>query len=140
MFETILLPTDGSRRAKQATNHALDVARHHDSTVHAVYIIDMGEMGFAAVPGDIAETKDRLKKHGDEVLADVERRADDAGVECVTAVESGIPHEVIVEYAAEHDVDLIVMGKHGYLDADSHLLGSVTQRVMERTDVPVQAL
>jgi len=140
VYEHILIPTDGSRGAKKATRQAIEMASQNDSTLHGLYVINTGELGFAATPDDISETKARLRRRGEEVLADLADQAETAGVPVVTDVASGITHEEILEYVAENGIDLVVMGKHGYLDPDSHVLGSVTQRVMRGTKIPVQAV
>lgn len=140
MYADILLPTDGTKGTKRAVAHAVELAAEHDATLHVLYVVDTGQMGFVAIPGDISETKGRLQKRGDEVLADVAADAKAAGVDCVRTVASGIPEEEILEYVDEHHVDLIVMGKRGILDRDRHLLGSTTNRVLKQTGIPVQAV
>jgi nucleotide-binding universal stress UspA family protein len=139
MYDAILVPTDGSSGAKRAVNHGIDVAARDGAELHALFVVDTGGMGFAAIPGDVAETKERLRRRGEEVLDDVRERARERDVAVHTVVRAGVPHDEIAEYVAEHDVDLVVMGRHGYLDADSHL-GSVTDRVLRDVDVPVQAV
>jgi len=54
-----------------------------------------------------------------------------------TAVERGIPHETVLEYAVANDVDLVVMGTHCRTGLDRVLLGSVAERVVRRSPVPV---
>jgi nucleotide-binding universal stress UspA family protein len=49
----------------------------------------------------------------------------------------GRPHAVIADYAEEYDVDLIVMGSHGRSGVRRALLGSVTERTLRSTHVPV---
>jgi nucleotide-binding universal stress UspA family protein len=140
MYTDILLPTDGTKGTKRAVDHAVALAAEHGARLHALYVVDTGQMGFVAIPDDISETKRRLQKRGEEVLSAVAADADAAGVDCLTTVASGIPEEEILEYVEEHDVDLVVMGKRGILDPDRHVLGSKTDRVLKRTGVPVQAV
>jgi len=52
-------------------------------------------------------------------------------------VEWGEPYESVLDYADEHDIDIIVMGTHGRTGLDHHLLGSVTEKVVRTSDVPV---
>lgn len=104
------MPTDGSRAARRAAEQAVALARESGGTVHALYVMDMGDADFVASPSDIAETKGRLEEKGEEFVAAVEELAGEAGVECVTEVRTGIPEDEIVEYAHGNDVDLIVMG------------------------------
>lgn len=140
MFDTILVPTDGSRAARRAAEHAIELAKASDATVHAMYVMDMGDVDFVAVPSDIAETRTRMEKKGQGYTDEIAEMAEEAGVECVTVVRSGIPEETILEYAHEHGVDLISMGKRGRSDPDKLLIGSTTQRVVARSDVPVHTI
>lgn len=119
MYERILIPTDGSRRAVRATEQGLELARKHDGIIHALYIIDTGEMGFAAVPSDIAELKNSLREKGESVLADLSEQADKMGVPYESSLESRVLPDTIIQYIENNDIDLVVMGKHGYLDSDS---------------------
>ncbi|MFB6122744.1 MAG: universal stress protein [Haloferacaceae archaeon] len=140
MFENILVPTDGSDAANRATDHATDLAGESNGTVHALYVVDMGEADFVAVPSDIAETKARIREKGEDLVADVCYQVEAAGVDCVTAVVTGIPDEEILAYAAENDVDLIAMGAHGKRDPDKPLLGNTARRVIQESSVPVHTV
>ncbi|SEO40406.1 Nucleotide-binding universal stress protein, UspA family [Halogranum amylolyticum] len=140
MYTNILLPTDGTKGTKRAADHAVELAATHGATLHVLYVVDTGQMGFVATPGDIGETKQLLRKRGEEVIERVVVDAEDAGVDCVTDIASGVPDQAILEYVDEHGIDLVVMGKRGLLDPDRHFLGSTTDRVLKRTDVPVHAV
>ncbi|MFB6131396.1 MAG: universal stress protein [Salinigranum sp.] len=140
LYRTILVPTDGSRRSRRAAEHAVDIARASGSTIHALYVMDVGDLDFVATPDDLAETRRRLERKGTEYTDAVRELAESAGVDCVTAVHSGIAPEEIVEYARENGVDLVVMGKRGRSDPDKPLLGSITNRVVRTADVPVQTV
>jgi nucleotide-binding universal stress UspA family protein len=130
--ENVLVPTDGSRAAEQA----VEIARASGGRVHALYVMDMGD----AAASDIAETRGRLERKGAEFVEAVEELAAAAGVDCVTEVRTGIPEEEILDYAGENGVDLVVMGKRGRSDPDKPLIGSTTQRVIARSDVPVRSV
>lgn len=140
MFRNVLVPTDGSKAARRATDHAVDLVAESDGTVHVLYVVDVGETDFVAVPSDLAETKARIRKKGEKLVADVRERVEAAGVDCVTAVVAGIPDEEILEYAAEHDVDLIAMGAHGKRDPDKPFVGNTARRVVAGSPVPVHTV
>jgi nucleotide-binding universal stress UspA family protein len=140
MYTNILVATDGSKRAKRAAEHAIDLAKQDGATIHALYVMDIGDAAFVAIPDDIAETRGRLEKKGTEFVSVVEELADDAGIDCVTAVKSGIAPERIVEYAEENDIDLIVIGKRGRSDPDKPAFGSITGRVIGLSSVPVHTV
>ena len=138
-FDDILVPTDGSKSAREGARQAIKFARRNGATLHVLYAMDMGDAAYVAIPSDIAETRKRLEKKGQTFVAEIEELADDAGVPCVTEVTSNTPIEAIVEYVDEHDIDLVVMGKRGRSDPDKPLIGSITRRVIGALDVPVFA-
>jgi nucleotide-binding universal stress UspA family protein len=136
-FDDILVPYDGSKAARRGAKQAIKFAQRNGATLHVLYAMDMGDAAYVAVPSDIAETRRRIQKKGEEYVADIEALADEAGVSCVTAVKSNTPVEAIQEYVAEHDIDLVVMGKRGRSDPDKPLLGSITERTVGSLEVPV---
>jgi nucleotide-binding universal stress UspA family protein len=140
MFRNILVPTDGSKAAKRATDHAINLVSDRGGTVHVLYVVDMGEADFVAVPSDIAETKSRIQRKGEELVEDVRERLDEAAIDCVTAVVTGIPDEEILRYAEENDVDLIAMGSHGKRDPDKPFVGNTARRVITGSSVPVHTV
>ncbi|MFC7081510.1 universal stress protein [Halorussus caseinilyticus] len=139
-YDDILVPTDGSKAAERAVEQAVELAAESGGTVHALYVMNVGDADFMVTPSDIAETKERLQKKGARFLDAATDRAEQAGVECVTATKSGIPEDEILDYAREHGVDLVVMGRRGRSDPDKPLIGSTTKRVLGKTDVPVRVV
>jgi nucleotide-binding universal stress UspA family protein len=135
MYERILLPTDGSTATERAVEHAVDLARKYDATIHALYVIDAGMYSSLEAGADIVI--DALEDEGEAAVESVERAAAEAGVEVETTVTSGTAHQTILDYAEEADVDLIVMGTHGRTGLNRYLLGSVTERVVRTAEVPV---
>jgi nucleotide-binding universal stress UspA family protein len=135
-----LVPTDGSKAARRATRQAIDLAKRDDATVHAMYVMDMGDADFVAVPSDIAETRTRLEQKGRGFTDDVSDLAAEADVDCVSVVKSGIPEDEIIEYAEAQGVDLIVIGRRGRSDPDKPLIGSTTNRVLGQTEPPVRVV
>ena len=64
-------------------------------------------------------------------------RARDHGLEVTEAIVAGNPHKRIASYAEEHGADLIVMGSAGRGGVRRVLLGSVAERTLRSTDIPV---
>ncbi|MFW6003909.1 MAG: universal stress protein [Halanaeroarchaeum sp.] len=139
-YDQILVPTDGSKAALRAAEHAVDLAEQYGGRIHALYVMDMGDAAFVATPSDIRETRDRLETKGKEYTDDVKVLAVDAGVDYVTEVRSGIPEDEIREYIDDEDIDLLVVGKRGRSDPDKPMFGSLTQRLIGKLDVPVHTV
>jgi len=136
MYETILVPTDGSAGADAAAAHAVDLAKIHDATVHALYVVDV-RMSPVSSGMDHDEVVELVDQSGERPTASVLDRAERAGVSAVEALRVGIPHECIGEYAESEGVDLVVMGTHGRTGIEHALVGSVTERIVRTLDVPV---
>ncbi|AKH97063.1 universal stress protein [Halanaeroarchaeum sulfurireducens] len=136
MYDTILVPTDGSPESLTAVDEAADLASALDADLVALYVVDTRD--YATLP----ETKwvtlaEELEQAGERALAKVEKRADEHDVPVSTTVVRGVPHESILEYADEAGADAIVMSTHGRTGIDRFLLGSVTERVIRSADLPI---
>jgi nucleotide-binding universal stress UspA family protein len=137
MYDRILVPTDGSECADRAVEHALDIAGQYDAELHVLSVVDSRDVSHSAPAISPEQVQQTLRDRAESVVEEVADRAEAAGVTVVTAVEPGIPDDVVVEYAADEDCDLIVMGTHGRTGLERYLLGSVTERTVRRSSVPV---
>ena len=139
MYDRILLSTDGTVASEEAEAHALDLAAATDATLHVLYVVD--EDVVTAYSGDEyvdeAEGPEHgLEEHGEETLSELRTRASEAGVTIETAMEHGRPAETIVEYATDHDTDVLVLGTKRRPEEYRALLGRVTDRVLRLTTLP----
>jgi nucleotide-binding universal stress UspA family protein len=135
MYDRILVPTDGSSGADRAVEHAIDLAKTYGAQLHALYVVNVASLSAEVNSPEVIEN---FEQRGGEVTYEVAEQATDAGVEDVREeVVHGVPHEVILEYAEDEGMDLIVMGTHGHTGLDRYLLGSVTEKVVRTSDVPV---
>ncbi|WP_420182679.1 universal stress protein [Haloarcula sp. KBTZ06] len=158
MYEHILFPTDGSSGAEAALAHARTLAETHNATLHIMTVLDTSSphIGMTAAGPEGATTGMTAEEHDESESgmvneehniesslrersqAIVDAAADEVdGVDTVTAVERGPPHSAILDYADENDIDLIVMGTHGRTGVERYLLGSVAEKVVRTSDVPV---
>ncbi|WP_225333124.1 universal stress protein [Halomicrobium urmianum] len=140
MFETVLIATDGSASAERAVRAAVDLAERFEATVHALYVVDSGDV--AATPDDVREDFERaLATEGGKALTFVrEAAADDpdpASETVVTAIREGDPTSEICAYAEGIDADVIVTGTRGRHGEHGYLLGSVAEGVVRRAEPPV---
>ncbi len=144
MYDTILVPTDGSEVAENAVEHAIDLAAKYDADVHALYVVDTSAMDI----GLGTEQVDRIRQGHLEEMPEVQERANRAtnsvakrgekhGIEVTESIAAGQPHDRISDYAADNGVDLIVMGSAGRGGVKRVLLGSVAERTLRSTRIPV---
>lgn len=132
-FDTIVIATDGSESVRRAVGVALDFAERFDAEVHALYVVDEGEV--AASPEQVREEmRDALDDSGRDALDTVVDAADRS---VTTAVREGRPATEIREYAVDHDADMVAMGTRGRHGENRFLIGSVAERVVRTCPVPV---
>ena len=139
MFDRILLPTDGSDAVRPAVETALNLAETYGATLHVLFIVDqpVSVSGTAEGFTGLDNLLDELEEEGHRATDSIAERANDSDIETVGAVRRGNPRDDILTYAAEHDVDLIVMGTHGRTGIKRTLLGSVTEAVVRHSEIPV---
>ncbi|MFB6135741.1 MAG: universal stress protein [Halobacteriaceae archaeon] len=133
MIQTVVIATDGSASVERAVDVALDLARRFDAAVHALYVVDEGEV--ESSPEALRdEMRTALERRAEEALDAVEERAER---DLQTAVRSGRPAAEIGAYAQEIDADVVATGTRGRHGENRFLLGSVAERVVRTCPVPV---
>lgn len=136
MYEHVLIPVDGSKGSRGAVERGLDIAKTYGATVHALYAVEP----IYLMDANVDQVVSALESEGEAATEDVAKQAEAAGVEVETHVEQGEPYRAILDYADDHDVDLIVMGTHGRTGLNKLLLGSVTEKVVRSSNVPVMTV
>lgn len=137
MYDNILIPFDGSDEAMKGAKHGIELAATCDSTVHALYVVDLpGAPRTVYLRDDEDEMRERYQEYGEEVTSDLCEMASEEGVECVAAIRSGSPGEEIVDYAKEEDIDAIVLGS-AYRGKFRAILGSTAEKVVRTAEMPV---
>lgn len=135
MYDHILLPTDGSESMESVIDHAVDLATVHDATLHAVYVANTASLSDLPMESSWENVSSALRKQGEVAIEAVEAHAGELLVE--STILEGSPSREITRYADENDIDVIVMGTHGRSGVDRLLLGSVAERVLRSSPVPV---
>lgn len=138
-FKQMLLSVDGSDASLRAAEYALRLASCEHCRVLVLHVVDED------VADDMASFSDRpresilekMTSSGQEYLSDIRKKAQDQQIDVETEVAVGIPSRVILSYAKKHKADVIVMGPVGRKGAHRVLIGSVTERVIEQSHIPV---
>ncbi|RLM56675.1 universal stress protein [Halobellus sp. Atlit-31R] len=144
MYDHILVPTDGSDTAEVAVAHAIDLAEKYDATLHALYVIDVDATSYSLG----TEQVDRLRQGHLDEMPEVRADADTAtghvadaaaerGLTVEEHVRAGQPARAIRKFVDENEIGLVVMGSHGRSGLTRALLGSVAEKVLRETQVPV---
>jgi nucleotide-binding universal stress UspA family protein len=144
MYRKILIATDGSALAEKAVRHGLSLAKSVGANVIALIVeppfnvYDVPESRIQQMSEAFVQHAELIKKHADQVLDQVADAAKATGVPCETAqVEHHHPYQAIIATAKDKGCDLIVMASHGRSGISGALLGSVTNKVLTHTNIPV---
>lgn len=137
LYENILIPTDGSKNAEVAVEHAVQIAEKFDATAHVLYVIDTR----VKTSGDIwTNMLGELEDIGERATESIAGQINEKELKSVKNVTDGIPHKEIIDYAKEKDIDLIVMGTQGRTGLDRILVGSTAENVIRNSEVPVMTV
>jgi nucleotide-binding universal stress UspA family protein len=142
----VLVPVDFSSCSDAAVDYAAFVSSTFHASIDVMHVWSPPEeLARLADGSSITDPVGRqqvlaeiVKTHAGEQLEAVLQRLDEAGVENARGrLERGTPHRAIAEVADADGYDLIVMGTHGRTGLSHALVGSVTERVVRSSTVPV---
>jgi nucleotide-binding universal stress UspA family protein len=133
-LQTILVPLDGSVVAEAALTPAADLAREANANLVLLRAAEAHTLPM----GDLVEAQVTVMQQTQEYLASIRARVVQWGVKQVEiSAWYGTAVEAIVEAARYRKADLIVMSSHGRSGVARLVLGSVTERVLRATTVPI---
>ncbi len=141
MFQHILIPVDGSETSMKAVLKATGLAKAFGSRITVMYVID--PYPFTGVGADFAygqaQYLSAATAEANAALDAARVAVLQAGVDNVETLvgEGHAIHDGIMRAVESSGADLIVMGSHGRRGLEKLVLGSVTQRVLGATHIPV---
>lgn len=153
MYNRILVPLDGSEIADTALPHVEEVAKKFGAEVLLLQAVPsleqvimqtsaaspMGPGSMGEISVDVAqETMDAEKAAAQAYLGDIQQRLAGDGIQASCHIREGHPGSVILEFAAESNIDLIAMCTHGRGGLGRLVFGSVTDEVLRNApDLPM---
>ena len=149
MYSNILVPLDGSDLAEKALPYAVNLAKLNGAKVHLVHVFTSHPEGVVPVSGlsqdlSVARTNEWSRQIQEANISRVQEYLDHTagnlhndGLETKTALLEGSPHEELVNYAKQNDVDLVTICSHGRGGLKRMLIGSVTDKIIRSGEIPV---
>ena len=139
----ILCPLDFSEFSIRAYRHALSLSEHYRAKLVAQHVVEIWRhpsVSFAATANLYEEYCQALRGSGREQLQEFVKKHTYNEIQSELVVNEGSAADLILSFAQERKMDLIVMGTHGLRGFDRLMLGSVTDRVMRAASCPVLAV
>jgi len=146
MYNTILVPLDGSKRAEAILPHVEELAQRYDARVIFLQVVEpipviVGPEGIMGLEGahvtSYEEESERRTKRAESYLAALQGQFREKGIEARTLVANGPVVEEITSAAERGSADLIAMASHGRSGLSRVFYGSVAAGVLHRVDRPL---
>ncbi len=133
MFQTILVPLDGSKLAEESLDQVRELVRIHRSKVILLRV------AFALVfPGaDPTKAQIQVTEEAEGYLEKIQKKLKAEGIRVETVVRYGFPAEEILAHINRGGVDLLAMTTHGRTGPVRMVMGSVAEQVVRHSAIPV---
>jgi len=139
MYKRLLVPVDGSVLSEYALEDARNIIA--GCGMPELYLLTVVEPFHQKSPGTGEDWNEVLKKESSilaqNYLDQLMQKLKSDGLMVKIAVVEGNPSDKILEFAEKNNIDLIVMTTHGRSGARRWIFGSVAQKVIHNSAVPV---
>jgi nucleotide-binding universal stress UspA family protein len=141
VFQSLLVPTDGSDQSIAACKLATSLASNQGASIAFLNVVEADKVIASVMPGqgysDPGAAIEAMHKAGTQILHDAVAGAQATGVEATSQLAEGASVDTILSVAASVCADLIVIGSHGRGGLKRLMLGSVAEGVVRRSPIPV---
>ncbi|WP_066567917.1 universal stress protein [Snodgrassella sp. CFCC 13594] len=144
MYQKIMVPVDDSAASMRALHEAIDLAKLCQATLRAVHVVDLAQFSWGGTGYlQSEEVRKAIESAGEKVLARTTDLLNHENIRHETAILESAGDKIanlIVDDAHANQVDLLVMGTHGFSGIMHALMGSVAEGVLRQADMPVMLL
>lgn len=140
-IKKILIATDGSSRSKKAAAYGVEIAKLATAEVIVLFVIDVvsgcGLEECITIQTPRKSAKEILANRGEKATAYVEELARKENIPVKNMIVEGNAADQIIKVACDENADLIVMGTLGASGIGRFLIGSVAEKVVRHSPIPV---
>jgi len=140
MYQSILVPVDGSETAQRALREAIQLARGLSSRIRVIHVVNGAPWMAHGAPRVTEELVTQLRSTGESIIHEAKVTVRSAGVEVDDRLIEAIGEEVgdiVVAEANDWPAELIVCGTHGRRGLKRLLMGSDAEHIVRHSPVPV---
>jgi nucleotide-binding universal stress UspA family protein len=141
MYKKILVPLDGSSLAEEVLPHAEALAKSEGAEIVLLRVaVTPARYLFAHNPAEGNNIINMIEKEaGDYMKAEVAKLQDE-GIKVTGVTRDGAAPDTILEVAEETNADVIAMSTHGRSGVQRWLMGSVAEKVVHHSHIPVMLI
>ena len=138
---SILVPIDFSTSSYNLFELAHRLAKINNATLHVIHVIDSlrHDRNHPKI-SDVNFIHMLRKKNAKEELKKFKFEVPHSEIEITEVLLEGEPHKEILNYASKNDIDMIVVGSHGWTNLPHLAIGGIADKIMLQNDVPVVCL
>ncbi|GAB6157778.1 universal stress protein [Desulfotomaculum varum] len=141
MYKKILVPLDGSDRARKALSHAVELAAKLAAKITLMHVVPSLPPYVNTAVDRLGQAQqaivDELMRNGKELLDQYISMVSNKNIAVDTFIVMGQPADEILEKARAENYDLIILGSRGLGEIKGYLMGSVSNRVSRHASCPV---
>lgn len=139
-IKNILLPTDFSKLSLSAAEYAIELAEKYNAKIHILNVLEKTPPILAIRSLDLSQ--DKILKEIDSaakksLTETVQKITKNKNLEVVSVIRKGNDYEEIIKYSEEKKIDIIVIATHGRTGILHTLIGSVAEKVIRFSKIPV---
>jgi nucleotide-binding universal stress UspA family protein len=136
----ILVPTDFGDASEHALAYALELAAKFDAKVTLLHVTALPPYFYSAYAQGLAWPTEQLEGHAKKELEAATKKAKEGYAKLESAFVVGEPSRAILEFAKQRGADLIVMATHGRRGLSRLLLGSIAEKIVRLSPIPVMTV
>jgi nucleotide-binding universal stress UspA family protein len=140
LYKNIVITTDGSENTQRAISYGIEIAKLSGAVVHALYVVNTPSTISESWTAGKKTVEEIMKIEGEKALSKVKEIGRSSGVEVKEVLLDGHPSDEIIKFAKNNNMDLIVMGTLGKTGLEKFLIGSVAEKVVRGSKVPVMVV
>jgi len=139
-YRNILIATDGSENTQRAISYGIEIAKLSGAAVYALYVVNTSPIISNYWTIGKKNIYEIIRSEGEKAVFEVKKIGEASGVDVKEVVLDGYPSNAIIDFAENNNIDLIVMGTLGKTGLDKLLIGSVAEKVVRGSKVPVMVV
>lgn len=139
-IKNILLPTDFSKISLTAAEFAVELATQYNAKLHLLNVLEKTPPILAIRSLDLSREKiiESIENDANIQLEECVKKIKKMGdIEIIPVIRKGVDYEEIIRYSKEKKIDMIVIATHGRTGILHTLLGSVAEKVIRYSKIPV---
>ncbi len=134
MFSKLLVPVDGSENSVRALEAAIFLAKKIDAQITVLHVMEEAPTVYIHPQKELEELLKNYRKEVEQILEKCGEIGSKNGVELKTVIAEGDVASNIIQYAEKEIFDMIVIGHRGLGRFKGMVLGSVSEKVLHRTN------